>query len=85
MGCLPYLEEIVRYSLVHSVSRWSRRTLNFGLDIVNSIGRLHLKGDSLTREGLDEDLHDEDLEEKRQVSSLLLRGCARAPERRRAV
>lgn len=33
------------------------RTLNLGLDIVNGVRRLHLKGDSLTREGLDEDLH----------------------------
>ena len=39
-----------------------RLTLNFGLDIVNGIRRLHLEGDSLTREGLDEDLHDEDLD-----------------------
>lgn len=33
------------------------RTLNLGLNIVNGVRRLHLKGDSLTREGLDEDLH----------------------------
>jgi len=32
--------------------------LDFALDIVDRIGRLHLEGDSLTREGLDEDLHD---------------------------
>ena len=31
--------------------------LDLGLDIVDGVGRLHLKGDSLTREGLDEDLH----------------------------
>ena len=31
--------------------------LNLGLDIVDGVGRLHLKGDSLPREGLDEDLH----------------------------
>lgn len=31
--------------------------LNFGLDIVDSIRRLHLEGDSLPCEGLDEDLH----------------------------
>ena len=36
-------------------------TLDFGLDIVDCIGRLHLEGDSLARQGLDEDLHDEDL------------------------
>jgi hypothetical protein len=33
-------------------------TLNLGLDIVDGVRRLHLEGDSLTREGLDEDLHD---------------------------
>jgi len=31
--------------------------LNFGHHIVNGIGRLYLKGNSLAREGLDEDLH----------------------------
>ena len=40
--------------------------MNLGLDIVNGIRRLHLEGDSLTREGLDEDLHIEDLNENRQ-------------------
>jgi hypothetical protein len=35
--------------------RWdSLLVLNFGLDIVNGVARLHLKGDSLAREGLDE-------------------------------
>lgn len=39
------------------------RTLNLGLDSVDGVRRLHLKGDSLAREGLDEDLHfDEGLE-----------------------
>lgn len=33
------------------------RTLDLGLDIVDGVRRLHLKGDSLTRKGLDEDLH----------------------------
>ena len=28
--------------------------LNLGLDIVDRVARLHLKGDSLAREGLDE-------------------------------
>ena len=28
---------------------WSWRTLDLGLDIVDGVGRLHLKGDSLTR------------------------------------
>ena len=32
--------------------------LDLGLDIVDGVARLHLEGDSLTREGLDEDLHD---------------------------
>ena len=31
--------------------------LNLGLDVVNGVGRLHLEGDRLPREGLDEDLH----------------------------
>lgn len=35
--------------------------LDLGLDIVDGVGRFHLEGDRLTREGLDEDLHDEDL------------------------
>jgi hypothetical protein len=47
-------------------------TLNLALDIVDGVGRLDLKGDGLTREGLDEDLHVEDLELRRQVSSSLL-------------
>ena len=46
-------------------------TLDLGLDIVDGIGRLHLKGDSLTREGFDEDLHIEDLE-GREVSQLFI-------------
>ncbi len=36
-------------------------TLNLGLDIVDGVRGLHLEGDGLAREGLDEDLHDEDL------------------------
>lgn len=39
------------------VVRCEKRTLDLGLDIVNGVRRLHLKGDSLTRKGLDEDLH----------------------------
>ena len=31
--------------------------LDLGLDIVDGVGRLHLKGDGLPRKGLDEDLH----------------------------
>jgi hypothetical protein len=34
-----------------------RRTLDLGLHIVDGVRRLHLKGDSLAREGLYEDLH----------------------------
>jgi hypothetical protein len=38
------------------------RTLDLGLDIVNGVRGLHLKGDSLAREGLHENLHDGDLD-----------------------
>ena len=31
--------------------------LDLGLDIVDRVRRLHLEGDGLTSEGLDEDLH----------------------------
>ena len=31
--------------------------LDLGLDIVDGVGRLHLEGDGLPREGLDENLH----------------------------
>jgi hypothetical protein len=31
--------------------------LDLGLHIVDGVGRLHLEGDSLAREGLDENLH----------------------------
>ena len=34
------------------------RTLNLRLDIVDSVGRLNLEGDSFTREGFDKNLHD---------------------------
>jgi hypothetical protein len=37
------------------------RTLDLGLDIVNGVPGLHLEGDGLAREGLDEDLHPEGL------------------------
>merc|ERR550519_2973912 len=39
------------------VRRNSFLVLNLGLDILNSITGLHLKGDGLAREGLDKDLH----------------------------
>ena len=31
--------------------------LNLSLDVVNGVGRLHLKGDGLASEGLNKDLH----------------------------
>ena len=38
--------------------RWDALlVLNLGLDVVNCVRRLHLKGDSLTRKGLHENLH----------------------------
>ena len=46
--------------------------LNLGLDIVDSVGRLHLKGDGLPREGLDEDLHLHVRSTSSMVSLLLL-------------
>jgi hypothetical protein len=39
--------------------RWNAfLVLDLGLDVVDGIGRLHLKGDGLAGQGLDEDLHD---------------------------
>ena len=38
--------------------RWDAfLVLDLGLDVVDGVGRLHLEGDGLAREGLDEDLH----------------------------
>ena len=34
--------------------------LDLGLDIVNGVGRLHLKGDGLSCQGLDENLHQDE-------------------------
>ena len=57
--------------LVCGIVRWGNfeidcsvvlRTLDLGLDIVNGVRRLHLEGDGLAREGLDEDLHLEGLD-----------------------
>jgi hypothetical protein len=63
-GCQSWLVKFATPGFEH--------TLNFALDIVDGVGRLDLKGDGLTREGLDEDLHVEDLElRRRQVSSSL--------------
>ena len=47
--------------------------LDLGLDIVDGVGRLHLKGDGLPRKGLDEDLH---LHERSTSSIASLRSAA---------
>jgi len=39
--------------------------LDLGLDIFDSVGSLDLKGDGLTREGLDEDLHESGRSERK--------------------
>ena len=39
------------------IGRITFLVLDLGLDIVDGVGRLHLKGDGLPRKGLDEDLH----------------------------
>ena len=44
--------------------------MNLALDIVDGVGRLDLEGDGLAREGLDEDLHGEDLEVYRDDKSV---------------
>lgn len=53
------------------------RTLDLGLDIVDGVRRLHLKGDSLAREGLYENLHGglegEVSDEEQEKMSLLMR------------
>ena len=36
---------------------WHFSYLDLGLDILDGVRGLHLKGDGLAREGLDEDLH----------------------------
>ena len=48
-----------RFGIVgrYEIGRLPLLVLNFGLDIVDGVGRLHLEGDRLPREGLDEDLH----------------------------
>jgi hypothetical protein len=56
---LVYTEEIL-VSLDIRVSNTGKDfvlTLDLGLDVVDGVRGLHLKGDSLTRKGLDEDLH----------------------------
>ena len=39
------------------VGRDTFLVLNLSLDVVDRVGRLHLKGDRLTSQSLDEDLH----------------------------
>ena len=39
------------------VRRYTLLVLNFSFHVVNSVGALHLQGDGLPCEGLDEDLH----------------------------
>ena len=49
-----------KHGLIQGLPRHTRLTLlvlNLLLDILNSVTGLHLKGDGLAREGLDEDLH----------------------------
>ena len=46
--------------------------LDLGLDVLDGVGGLDLKGDGLASQGLDEDLH---LSAKQQYSSMI--GCAR--------
>ena len=50
----------------YSRDRCLELTLDLGLDIVDGVGRFDLEGDGLTRQGLDENLHD-GLVTKRQV------------------
>lgn len=44
------------HSRLHACSR-TLFVLDLGLDILNGVRRLHLKGDSLARQGLHENLH----------------------------
>jgi len=46
--------------------------LDFGLDVVNRIGRLHIECDGLSREGLYEYLHDLDKNCNRDTTAALL-------------
>merc|ERR1712121_284173 len=46
--------------------------LDLGLHIFDGVGRLHLKGDGLTSEGLDEDLHSSSQTKHKMKSALLL-------------
>jgi len=45
-------------SILKLLSQWNTfLVLNLHLDVVNHVGRLNLKGDCLSHEGLDENLH----------------------------
>merc|ERR1712018_748267 len=46
--------------------------LDLGLDVLNGVGGLHFKGDGLTGEGLDEDLHASSQSEHKMEGALLL-------------
>merc|ERR1711963_1298970 len=46
--------------------------LDLGLDILNRVRRLNLKGDGLTSQGLDEDLHTSSQSENKMESAFLL-------------
>ena len=48
------------------MDRWLEFTLDLGFDIVDGVGRFDLEGDGLTRQGLNENLHD-GLVTKRQL------------------
>jgi hypothetical protein len=50
--------------------------LDLGLDVVDGVRRLHLEGDRLAREGLDEDLH---RDRRRGVVVVDVHGCEQDP------
>ena len=55
------LQLLTREDKTLLVRRNTLLVLDLGLHILDRIGRLHLEGDRLTRQGLDEHLHDEQL------------------------
>ena len=56
--------------------------LDLGLDVVNGVGGFDLEGNSLARQGLDEDLHSTTETEDQVESGLLLDIAAEAGQRR---
>jgi len=52
--------------------------LDLALDIVDRVGRLYLKGNGLSSQGLDEDLHTSSQSEDKVESGLLLDVCLSA-------